>query len=165
MAALPMMLVAAGTAQAVSAIRQGNYANNVAKAQAENLNQQASATRGLTVIREEAQRKNAREVIGRQLAAGAEAGGSLAGSNLDALRESMMNAEMDALGIRYEGEVKARGLENEAKMVRSRGKEAKIGGYLSAAGSILTAGAGYLYAGGTLPTSPTQKQLIHAGGL
>lgn len=165
MAALPILLVAAGTAQAASAIRQGNYANNVAKVQAENLNQQASATRGLTVIREEAQRKNAREVIGSQLAAGAEAGGSLSGSNLDALRESMMNAEMDALGIRYEGEVKARGLENEATATRARGRQAQIGGYLSAAGSLAMAGASYLNAGGTIPSSPTQKQLIHAGGL
>lgn len=163
--ALPFMMAAAGAVQAISSIRQGKAANSAAQANAQNLEQQAGGVRQQTVSREELQRQQARQTIGQQIAAGAQAGTGLAGSNVDALRESLMASEMDALNIRYGGLTQANALENQATMTRSAGKNARTSGYLSAFGSILNAGAGYLNAGGTLPMPKTEKQLLHVGGL
>lgn len=151
-AMLPFIQLAAGAVSAIGSIRQGNAANAAAQANAQALKQRADAVRSATVGREEMQRAQARQVVGEQVAAGAESGGMLAGSNLDLLRQSMFNAEMDALNIRYQGLTEGTSLENEARLERFRGRQARTAGYLSAVGSILSGGAGYLNAGGKIPT-------------
>jgi len=65
--------------------------------------------------------------------------GSAGGTGVGVLEQSSVNAEMDALNARYEGQIKATALQDEAKLNRYQavakrieGKNAKRGGYLSA---------------------------------
>ena len=175
--AVPLMI--AGTAlQAVGAIQQGNaqaaqykaqaqaneYNAKVQRAQAEAAGQQWSA-------REDLQRKQARQVIGQQLAASAESGVLLNGTASDLFRQSLVNAEQDALNIRYDGELNRVGLLNQAQLsdyegaaARSAAKSARTSGYLSAAASI--AGGAYAYSKlpGAGPTPSVSGTGLRVGG-
>lgn len=161
---LPMIAIASSAVQAIGAIRNGNIQANVAKANAAALDTQAEETRRATVSREELQRQHARAVIGDQLAGGAETGTTLSGSNLDSLQQSMFNAEMDALQVRYQGLTQANDLNNEATQTRWRGRQARIGGYLAASSALLNGASSYINASGKIPMMPTEKQAIHVGG-
>lgn len=158
MAAFAVPLMIAGTAiQAIGAIQQGNaqaaqyqaqaqgqeYNARVSRSQAEAAGQQWSA-------REDAQRRQARQILGKQLAATAQSGVNLNGSAADIFRESMVNAEQDALNIRYEGEMTRTGLLNQAQLsdyeasaFRSAAKSARRAGYMSAAAAIASGGYAY----------------------
>jgi hypothetical protein len=165
------LMLIAGATQAVGAIAQGNAQSAQLDAQAMNYKaqadaaaynanitrQQAESTAQQTAAREDLQRKQARQVFGRQLAAGAESGVSLTtGSAADVFRSSLYDAEMDALNIRYEGELNRVGLLNQASLQdwegqvatanagasRSMAKSAQQAGYLNAAVALTGAAAG-----------------------
>lgn len=139
---------------AVGAIASGNQAKNAADAQAQTMDynaklDQSRATRAQEVagIQEDRQRQQARAVVGEQLASSAGAG---AGLNSDLLRQSLFNMDSDTADIRYEGAVKAAGLNDQAALTRAnaettrqQGKSAQTAGYLNAAGSLLNAGTSY----------------------
>jgi hypothetical protein len=152
MAPVAAIFQAAGSAlQALGSIRGANAARKTSEFNARNLEAQAGTVSRLNVDREEAQRANTRQQLGMQLAAGAEAGGGLGGSDLDLLRASMFNSEMDALNIRYQGQLEAKGLTDEARMVRAQGKEARTRGYMSAAAQLMQGSASYTSSGGQIP--------------
>lgn len=151
------MLVAAGVAAAIgaaSAIQAGKQANAAAQSQAnmDEYNAKMADVRATQVNaaagrQEDEQRKKARQAIGMQLASSAEAG---AGLNGDLLRQSVFDSESDTQAIRYEGQLKAQGLSDDAAVARSsaivgrdRGKQAITGSYLNAAGSIAGASSSY----------------------
>lgn len=136
--------IGAAVVSAIGSIRQGNAANESAKYNAAQIEQSAGIERAQATIKQEDQRAQARSVIGRQLATVAESGTGLSGSNLDLLGESMYNAEMDALNIRYGSELNAVSSLNQANVTRREGKNARTAGYLSAASSLASAGAGYM---------------------
>jgi hypothetical protein len=144
------MLVAGGL-QALSAIQQGNQAQAAANYNAQVLENQAQTERNQATVRQEAQRREARQVIGQQLAATSESGAGLSGSNLDLLTESLRNSELDALNIRYQSELNAQGLQQQAGLERFQGKQAKYQSRMSAAGSLLNASGSYFGAGNKLP--------------
>lgn len=135
------MMIAATAVQAVGAIQQGNAAKGAADYNASVLEQNAAIERQQAGAREEAKRREARQVLGAQRAAFAQSGGGMGGSAADVMRQSGMNAELDALTLRYEGDLRARGLQAEAASERFAGKQAQTQGYFQAAGSIL-GGAG-----------------------
>lgn len=134
------------------AIKQGQQASAAAQSQAnmDEYNAKMSDIKATQVNaaagrQEDQQRKQARQAIGVQLASSAEAG---AGLNGDLLRQSVFDSESDTQAIRYEGQLKAQGLTDEASMARSsaavardRGKQAITGSYLNATSSLLNAGA------------------------
>ena len=152
--ALPFIAAASAAIGAVGAIQQGRQASAAAKSQA-NMDEynatmaefqakQANASAGR---QEDEQRQRARQTIGAQLAASAQAG---AGLNTDLLRQSVYNMDADSSAIRYEGALKAQGLTDTASMARSsaavnrdRARSATTAGYLNAAGSVLNAGMSY----------------------
>ena len=155
-APVPLMLIA-GAMQAVGAIAAGNAQaaqhNAQAQAAAYNANiqrQQSSAVAQQTSAREDLQRRQARQIIGRQVAAGAESGVNITtGSASDLFRQSLYDAEMDALNIRYEGEMNRVGLLNQAslsdwegRVAKKNSKTAQRAGYLNAAVSLTGAAAG-----------------------
>lgn len=156
MAAIPL-LIAATAIQAVGAIQQGEAQKQAADASAQAMEYNAASDRARAVqasamagIKEDEQRRVGRAVIGEQLAASSSAG---AGLNGDLLRQSIFNVESDAGAIRYEGQLKAAGLNDQATMgmfeassTRKRGESAQTAGYLNAAGSLLNGGSQY-YAG------------------
>jgi hypothetical protein len=137
-------LIIAGTAiSALGSIQQGKSAQSAANANADNLEQNAAIERSQANQREEAKRREARMILGNQRAGFAQAGGGMGGSAADVMRQSSINAELDALTLRYEGDLRARGMQAEAQQERFAGKVAKRAGYFNAASSILSGAAAY----------------------
>lgn len=89
---------------------------------------------------EDAQRRSNRDFLGRQRAAIAESGIGFGGSSQVLQEQTAAELELDALNIRYEGELKRRGLKSEAQMATARKKAIGVTGFLLA-GSQLLGGA------------------------
>jgi hypothetical protein len=154
------VLVAASTAMtAVSAIQQGQAAAAQADAQQQSQKynaivkqQNAALARQQAGAREEQQRRGARQLLGQQRAALAQAGIGTGGSALDIEEQSAVRAELDALTIAYEGELQAKGLLASAQqdiyqgeVAAAAGENAKTASYISAGASILQGAASYGY--------------------
>ena len=138
-------LAAAGAA--VGAVATVSAAESQASAQEYNASiaeQHAVTARSQANDREEAQRAHGRQVIGQQLAATAQSGTSLNGTNLDLLSQSLYGVEVDAMNIRYEGALKASGLNAQASLDRSQADSTRTGGYLSAAGKLIGGSSSYI---------------------
>lgn len=148
------LLIASAVLGTVSAIRQGQQANAAAQSEANMAEYnskmseiQARQSYAAASVAEDETRKKGRVAIGNQLASSAEAG---AGLNGDLLRESVYGIEADSMAIRYEGDLKAQGLKDNAALqksaavvARDRGKQAVTSSYLNAASSIANAGNSY----------------------
>lgn len=157
-AALPYITAALGAASAIS---QSNTQQAQLKAQAQAnemnanaLKEQAGQVRALANQDEEQQRRKARAIMGEQRAAISEAGIGLTSSTGEGLQvQSAINAERDALAIRYSGLLEAHGLmaqsaqeKYQADAARSQVGRVKASGYLNAFSSALS---GYTAGGGT----------------
>jgi hypothetical protein len=91
--------------QAFGTVSQGNQNEGIAKAQGKAASDQGFAD-------EQAQRREGRQVMGRQAAAMAEAGG---GVDEGVVKQSAVAAELDALNIRYGGLLQRQGLKLSSK--------------------------------------------------
>lgn len=174
----PALLIAAAVVQAVGSVQQGKMAAAQGRAQMDAANYnarmkeiEAGITREQANAREEQQRRQARQVLGKQRAAVAQAGIGMGGSALDIMEQSAALAELDALTIRYEGDLKARGLLAEAEfdkysgqVAMAMGKAQKKAAYVSAGASLLSGAAGaYKYGGfGTQSPAPITDLSIRA---
>lgn len=145
----------AGAAVGLSAIATiaGGYSQSQqykSQAAAANYNaivgrQQSEAALSTANQREEQQRRVARLHSGELRAAVAESQTGLGGSNADVTRQSEILAEMDALNIRYEGQVQSTGLLNQsnvdayqAKTYKKAASNAVTMGYVGAATKLLS---------------------------
>ena len=155
-AAVPVMIATTalstvGALSAASSAKKAAYTNASAMDQnAAVLDENAGIVTAQAGQREEAQRRSARMILGSQRAAVAEAGGGTGGTAADIMRQSAINAELDAMTIRYEGALQARGLKQEAASERRAAvnerytwRQAKKTGYFNAAGSILSGAGSY----------------------
>lgn len=158
------IMIAASTAMsAVGAIQQGAAAaaQGRAQQQAQQFNaaikeQQATLARQQSGARQQQQRRGARQILGQQRAALAQAGIGMGGSALDIEEQSAVRAELDSLTIAYEGELQAKGLLAAAQqdlyfgeVAKARGKNEQTASYISAGASILSGAASYgMYKGG-----------------
>jgi hypothetical protein len=161
------MMAASAAMSAVGAIQQGmaaqaqaqaaqgaaNYNATIKRQQADSELQQANA-------REEQQRRGTRQVLGQQRAALAQAGIGMGGSALDIEEQSADRAELDALTMRYEGDLRSKGLlaaaegaEYEGRAAIAAGKNAMTGAYLSAGASLLSAAGSYKYYSAGMPSA------------
>lgn len=131
---------------ALSSIRAGQAAEAQGEYVAAQNEVNAQQARSQASSMEDEQRLRARQIIGSQVAAGAESGVQLSGSASDLLRQSLFNAEADAQQIRYEGENRARGFIGQAAASRLEGRNARRQGNISAFGSLMS-GAGRAYGG------------------
>ena len=127
---------------------EGKKQDHIAKVEEQN----AMLSRRNAGAQEDDQRERARRFQGSQLAAIGESGAGLQGSTADLFRESLFSTEMDALNIRYEGEIGGRNHQNAADMARYDGKQVKTNSYLSAAGALFGAGT-KSYGNSTKPKS------------
>lgn len=111
----------------------------------------AKAAQAQAARDEEAQRREASAFLGKQQAAFAEAGLGSAGTAGLLQDQSAVLAELDALNIRYEGELDARGLLAQSSLStfegRVSGRNARTAGQAGAlsAASTLLAGASNAY--------------------
>lgn len=136
---LPMATMAAsGGMQAISAVGQGKHANAAAQMEAENYERQARNRMFLESQQEDRLRTNARHVIGKQLAVGAQSGVGLTGSRLDLLRESYNNMESDVADMRTDALLDYTGLNNQASVSRWEGEQAAKAGKINAVSTALT---------------------------
>lgn len=116
------------------------------------LENQASATAQQAGQAEDLQRRRSREAFGKMRAAGAQGGLLESESFGDVYGQAAAEAELDALNIRYEGEVRRTGLLNEAAGERYQSRAAQASkpswlmGGIGAATSALTS---YSQMGGT----------------
>lgn len=150
--------VAATAFQALGAIQQGNAAAasydsqaNADKYNAQIASQNADIVSQQAAAQEATQRRKAALVAGEQRAAQAQSGLAFTGSALDVAQQSAANAELDALNIRYEGQLKRRGLLANAQqdsygadVAGQNSNSAALGGYLNAGSKILGGTGNYL---------------------
>lgn len=143
MSGLEIPLLTGGGLMAYGAIQQGKAQKKMHDYNAAQLRQNAIIEQSQGNLREEAQRRKASQVAGQQAAAIAQSGGGMGGSAADIMRESAINAELDAMTIRYESELKSKGLKNQAAGEQYAGEVARQAGYYNAIGSVLNTGATY----------------------
>jgi len=87
---------------------------------------------------EEAQRRKSRQIMGEQAAAMAQSGTGLGGSNALLTRQSAVDAELDALNIRYQGLLKSSALKAQASSLRGQANALRRSGNLLAGTALLT---------------------------
>lgn len=149
MAALPVIMAVVGAAGAVvSANAQANSAKSAANAAAYNAEvdqQKATVAQQQAGANELAQRRRSAMALGEAAAGLAENGTGLSGSGLASYQQSASNAELDALNIRYGGQVQAQGLAAQTgldlysqKVQNSNANAAMTGGVLSAGSAALS---------------------------
>lgn len=131
-------------AAAESATNAANYNATMARQNATSALQKANAD-------EETQRRQSAKQLGAQRASLAENGISLTeGTGTDLTGEAATNAALDALNIRYGGQLRARGYTNEAALYTAQAQDAMRNkktalrsGYLSAGASLLSSYGNY----------------------
>jgi hypothetical protein len=156
MAFLPVIAAVASIAgtglAAVGAIQQGNAARAAATynaAVAENNAIVARQNAKLALSESNAEEQGVRRRTAQQLGtAGAAIGASgitQEGSALDVLEETVALGELDALTVRWQGDLKARNFEQQARgyqssaeLERMSGRAAKTNSIFSAAGTLLS---------------------------
>ena len=131
MHALPFLAAAGSIVQGVGGMMAGN-------ANAKRAEKQASEERNASAAERRRVMDEARSQIGEQLAAqvsnGLEGG---TGTALDALRQSQVNAALDVMEIRRQGELRSRALRTQAADSRREGRFALLSGVLGAGSSAL----------------------------
>ncbi len=90
--------------------------------------------------------REARQLIGRQAATMAQAGGTYDGSNAKVLAQTETLANLDRLNILYHGDLRRKGLNVEGEAVLRKA-------YVGAGTSLLSSFSGGFTAGKTLPGS------------
>lgn len=154
------LMIAAGVLGAVSAISGGNAADKAGRRNGALLDAQANETRRATVTRENLTRdRSARALSDQRAALLANGVDPTSGTALIGVTQSAQDAEMDALTLRYEGLMQARGQNMEADNARYQGKAAKRQGYIGAAGLLLMAGSKYIDIGGTQAPAPVETRI------
>lgn len=141
----------------VGSIQQGNQAYATAKseqyareANAQLMQMNAQAVGQQTAYREGLLRRRLAASQGEARAALASTGTAPTGSNLNLLEQSARAGEMDALTIRYEGEMQQRGLMAQASQelyqaqgAKRQAREARRAGFISAGTNLLSGAALY----------------------
>jgi hypothetical protein len=145
MQALPFLFSAAG------GLTQGLDANAAGNANAAALGRQAQVAQAQGYADEQTQRRQARQIMGDQAAAAAQAG-SMGGTTDKVISQSAINAELDALNIRYGGTMKASGLMAQAAAEKYAGRAALTqSGFLAGANLLKGYGAQKLAKQGIYP--------------
>ena len=143
-AAIPFLPLIAGSVAAVGSVYSAQQQRNAGMAAAEQADTNAIAARRAANAREETVRRQNAMRLGEQRASAAQSGfDPSSGSFGDLQGQSAANAELDALSTRYEGELQALNLQQEATGLRRQARTATRQGYLNAAGSLMSAGAQY----------------------
>jgi hypothetical protein len=142
MAALtPYLLIASTAVSTGSAITSAIGQSRMARYNATVAMREAKAAKGKAAFDERRKRREIKTTLSQQRAQYGLRGVELEGSPLEVLGETAGKGELDALAIRYGGDIAASTARSEAGLYRLRGKAAMRTGFLEA-GSSLLAGAG-----------------------
>ena len=135
------LLIASMAVSAVGAISQGVAAQQAAQFNAAVARQQAEIERQRGALEEERERRRNRAILGAQRAGFSRAGVALEGTPLLVQEETAAEAELDALTVRFGGQL---GTARELARARAErfGGRAALSAGLFRAGSTLLTGAG-----------------------
>lgn len=148
--ALPPIVVTAITilgavTSAVGVIQQGRAAQSQANFQAGIARQQAERERQQAASDEdEFRRRQSRVLAARRAALGASGVEAAAGSPLLVSEDFAGEVELNALRIRSGGELRATRAEQQADLLRLKGRQARTAGFVRG-GSLLVSGAGQAF--------------------
>jgi hypothetical protein len=127
----------AAAASAATAVVGGVQASNQAETEADIQKANAEAAAQQASAAEDLQRRRNRGVLARQRAAIAESGIGFGGSAERLQQDSAVQAELDALNVRYEGTVRQMGFKTGAQFSKAQASNAMSGAYLAAGGELL----------------------------
>ena len=129
--------------QGIGILQQGREARAGAAEDAAALEEQGRQASNQALREEEAQRRASRQALGRMSAAIGEAGGGYGGSAGLLLEQSDVLAELDALNIRYGGQMRRSALRSQAGAARRSAPSSRQTSLL--AGAQLLKGASRAY--------------------
>lgn len=133
------VLMVAGTAMSVlGQLQQAQTARAVGRYNQQLSERNAAIARDQTAAEIIRQQRTARRVQGAARAAYGASGVTMEGSPLDVLEDNATQAELDTLTLRYRGELRAQGYEQEGAMARFRGDQQARAGRMAAAGTLLS---------------------------
>lgn len=149
---------------AVGAIQQGNAQSAQYEAQAQAYKSQAQAQEYNAAVQrnnakaageqanaaEEAQRRKFAQLQGQAMAAVGQSGTGFDGSNLDVLRQNSVNNELDALNIRYQGQMQAQGLMAQSDLDRMQAQQSLFNAATARSSASSASTAGWIGAGSNL---------------
>lgn len=124
--------------------KQGEDTNANAQTQAMLGRLEGQNAEQAALSQEATQRRSAREFLGRQSAAFAQAGVG-AGSSTDVMKDSSVDAELDALNIRYRGQLTKYGYDYNSQSALAEGRAAKTNANLQAGATLLKGVSNYAY--------------------
>jgi hypothetical protein len=130
--------IAAAAASAVGSLVSGVSQSSQAKSQAAyaSANAELAGQKGETEA--QAIREKARRLSGQNRVAIGASGVDLAGSFLDALADSDINAELDAQTALWNGKVEAANYRAQAKAAKAGGRSALVGSFFGAGTSAIS---------------------------
>jgi hypothetical protein len=135
--AVPLMI--GGTIlSAVGSITSGLAQNAASKANARALKQQATLATQRAALAEAQSRRRSQRLLATQRAGFAAAGVTATGTPLLVAEDTVEQAELDALTIRFGGATEAASLRTQARIERFQGKQAVTSGILGAGTTLLT---------------------------
>lgn len=140
LSAVAIGYIGSGVIAAGSAAYLGYQQNQAAKKSAEIAEDAARATENKAAYDEAAHRERVKKIISSQRALYASAGVTEEGSPLLVMEDTAKQGEMDALAIRYGGDVAAAQARSQANLYKLQGKQASNASYLRAGTSLLTSG-------------------------
>ncbi|WP_088158812.1 hypothetical protein [Achromobacter xylosoxidans] len=151
---------------AIGSIQQGNQQAQLASAQAQQMENQAAGERDAALASAERIRRAGRRAQGEAEAAYAASGVSVGTGTPVRVNEQIgLDAETDAYMAILEGDRRGRTLDYEARATRQAGRNARKSGYVSGAGSVLSAAASYgMWKAGQIGKSPFGVSSGFSGG-
>lgn len=143
------LMIAGAAVSAISAYQQGQAAKKAGEYNAAIAMQNTKMARDQAAARaKQTDRMNRLRLGSIRASQGASGGAQDEGSVLDVLGDAAVQGELERQNVLYQGEVEARGHENQAQLARMGAKSAGKAGIMSA-GSALLGGASSAYGGMT----------------
>jgi len=134
----PFFLMAATAATAVSEIAASNTESAIAEANAKAMERRANEDRAVSQHQAEEQRKKTKSLISQQQAAYAASGGGTGGSASEVIGSTAGQGEYNAELELWQGEQKARGLDDQASLERFAAKQKRKALPLKIGATVLT---------------------------
>ena len=146
---LPALFLLGAGLQGAGLLYSGSAEKAAADEEAAIMRRNAVAIRQQTVQNEEALRRKQASFLAEQRAAMVQSGfDSDTGTNRDIAYQSETLAELDAMTMRYEGEMRALGIQTAAGQREAEGKASRTASFIGAGGALLSGYGDYAKSSG-----------------
>lgn len=139
---LPMILMALGAGLgAINSFQQGSAMRAASDYNSRLASYQSDLATQQSAIDETRQRRLGYKSLSSMRAGYGAAGVTIEGSPLDVIENSAAEAEMDALLVRHQGQLRAWGYQAQSELDKFQGKQAQRAGFMNGVSTLLTGGA------------------------